>query len=124
MGIWGTGIYDCDGAWDSVDDLVKRLGGEIKDLYADDDDDMEIEDLDSVVLPYVHVIAVLCEHCKATPPKVALVTSWRDRYLKLFADTVDETDAKDDYKVGRPVVIAETFEKLLIQSREFEKHLG
>jgi hypothetical protein len=67
------------------------------------------EDGESMLMPSVEILALLCERTGAVPPKPALIRQWGKKYLKQFDSTIDALNPSAEYKVGRRKVIENTF---------------
>src|SRR5260370_39579986 len=67
------------------------------------------EDGESMLMPSVEILALLCERTGAVPPKPALVRQWAEKYLEVYDDAIDELNPSAEYKTGRRTVIANTF---------------
>jgi hypothetical protein len=67
------------------------------------------EDGESMLMPSVEILALLCERTGAAPPKPALVRQWAEMYLDVYDDTIDGTKPSAEYKAGRRKVIENTF---------------
>lgn len=113
MGTFGEGNFDSDGALDYVNDLVNRLAATVTQCLADEDRSALDEEGETIVVPSVDIIALLCAHCSAVPPKEELVIQWRERYLRLYDEQIDALDPKAGYKVKRRAVIEQTFDRLV-----------
>src|SRR5213078_2312225 len=114
MGTWGVGNFDNDGAGDHVDMIIGQLEATIRDCLADEFKVMLDEDGESVLMPSVEILAVLCEYCKATPPTVEVIQGWQQRYLQVYDQQIDELvlDPKSGFKEQRRRVIVDTFNRL------------
>ena len=67
------------------------------------------EDGESMLMPSVEILALLCERANAVPPKPALVRQWAKKYLDLYDDTVDRSNPSLEHKHARRKVIENTF---------------
>ena len=47
----------------------------------------------------------------ATFPPLATIEAWRDRYLRVWEDGIDELDPDEDYRAERRQVLDRTFER-------------
>jgi hypothetical protein len=121
MGTWGTGNFQNDGALDHVGDLVDNLAGQIDEILAGDNDADADESGESVLMPNVAIIAVLCDACHAAPPKPAKIIEWRKRYLAAFDRSMPGLDSRGDFTKPRREVVEQTFDRLLAGAREFWK---
>jgi hypothetical protein len=55
------------------------------------------------------VLALLCERYDATPPKLATVRQWVQKYLKTYDRCIDDLNPDPAFKVARRKVIEHTF---------------
>ena len=64
-------------------------------------------------MPSMDILTILSKHY-GSPVHInkATVRRWKQFYLKLYDDTVDDLGAKSDYKHDRRIVIESTFENL------------
>jgi hypothetical protein len=116
MGRWGPGNFDSDGARDYLDGVMSDLQSTVERVLKAKPDDMD-DSGESELMPAIELMAVLCETVHAGPPKVELVTAWKEKYAKIC------------HNDGRPYlpavtaphrlkVITETFDRLLKKSLE------
>jgi hypothetical protein len=118
MGTWGEGNFSSDGALDFVGDLIDQLAGTIDSCFDNDNADLD-EGGEDELMPSVFIIRLLSEYCGTAPPKPGVIEPWRERYLAIYDEQIDDLDPDPEYKVKRREVIAETFENLLKLSKEF-----
>lgn len=118
MGTFGTGIFDNDGALDFVCELVGQLTDQINTSLAEGAADLD-EEGDSVLLPSVAIISMLAKNCHAAPPDLDVIYAWRDQFLAIYDEQIDELDPEPAYKVERRQVIQATFEELATLSKLF-----
>ena len=119
MGTWAAGNFDSDGALDYVGSIIDDLAARIDGVFADEGAAYLDEDAEAVIMPSVDILSVLHEHCHAAPPKTAVVTDWKTRYLALFDEQIGGLDPDGDYAAERRTVIEATFSKLENQARAF-----
>src|SRR5947209_6221618 len=96
-----------DGARAYLGMLTAKLMATIKEIVADDERLAPDEDGESLFMPSLDVLALLCERYAAQPPKVAKVRQWRDKYLALF--DAAEIGPSEEFRTKRRMVIANTF---------------
>ena len=121
MGTWGSGNFQSDGALDYLGDVVDELSARIDEILASDSRAAADEEGESVLMPTVAIISVLCNTCNAVPPEPDKIADWRTRYLAVFARTMPGLDFRGDFTAERRAVVEETFDKLLARSRDFHK---
>ena len=56
----------------------------------------------------------------ATFPPSSTLEAWRDRYVRVWDEYIDELEPDEDYRVDRRQVIVSTFERALTVARERE----
>jgi hypothetical protein len=107
MGTWGPGNFSDDIALD-------WLGGVVDALAEDIDRGMTRPEAicGHALAAQVEVLALLCEHFKAAPPKPEVVTVWRAWYLRTWEAEIDSYDPKPEYKAQRREVLQATFSRL------------
>lgn len=111
MGTWGPGNFQNDGALDYLSEIVGQLVRNITDAFKGTKADPD-ELGDSVLMPSVAILAVLCEHCNAHLPQKDRIREWKRKYLQNWDSHIDELDPKPDYKLRRREVISATFDRL------------
>lgn len=120
MGVWGAGNFEQDGALDFVwSDVQQPLVRQIEKMIVDPECAEPDEPDSSKIMAAVEILALLCEHVNAVPPKPSDVASWRKAYLKVWDDYIDELTPKEDYKAARRRVIVETFDRLAAVSKKW-----
>ena len=87
--------------------LIAKLVATIHEVVADDERLEPREDGESLFMPSIDVLALMCERYGATPPKPATVKHWRERYLALF--DAAEIGSSDEFRARRRMVIENTF---------------
>ncbi len=70
------------------------------------------EEGEAVVMPIVGILILLCEQCGAYPPDEGAIVNWRDNYLQIFDNQIDDLAPRGNFKVERRTIIAQTFERL------------
>src|SRR5438034_1327446 len=73
-----------DGARAYLGMLTAKLMATINEVFADEERLAPDEDGESLFMPSLDVLALLCERYAAIPPKLAKVRQWSERYLALF----------------------------------------
>ncbi len=90
MGTWGIGNFDNDGAADYVNNLVDRLTAMVTVILTDKTRAALDEEGEAVVMPIVGILILLCEQCGAYPPDEGAIVNWRDNYLQIFDNQIDD----------------------------------
>ena len=119
MGTWAAGNFDNDGALDYVGEVMDGLVARIEGVFAEEGAADLDEYGEAVIMPSVHIISLLHEHCHAAPPKPAVVAGWKSRYLAIFDEQIDDLEPAGDFASERRAVIENTFTKLETQARTF-----
>jgi hypothetical protein len=104
-----TDNFAHEGARDYLALLTAKLVATISEIAADEDRLALDEDGESMFMPSVEVLALLCERYGARPPKPARVRQWGEQYLEAFDATIDRFNPDPAYKAGRRKVIDHTF---------------
>ncbi len=105
----GEDNFANEGARDYVAMLTTQLVATINAIEANPSRLALDEDGESMLMPSVEILALLCERTGAVPPKPGRVRQWAKKYLDLYDETIDEQNPSDEYKNGRRNVIANTF---------------
>ena len=121
MGTWAEGNFANDGALDYLAEVIDSLSARIEEILADEVRSFPDEEGESVLMPSVEIISILCERCGGAPPKEKTVRQWRERYLQVYDEQIDDLAPQGDYKTARRQVIENTFKKLADQARSFWK---
>ncbi len=98
-----------DGAMDYLAMLTARLLATITEILSNPDRLEPDEDGESMFMPSVEVLALLCERYGAAPPRQATVKQWHARYLQAFDKAFDRMEETDEFKAARRKVIENTF---------------
>jgi hypothetical protein len=121
MGTWGPGSFQSDGALDYVGEVIDSLVARIEEILDDEGRVALDEEGEAVLVPSVHIIGLLVEHCRAAPPKPATVKEWHKKYLKVFDDQIDGLSPTGNFEAERRKVIEDTFAKLEAIAQDFWK---
>lgn len=114
MGTWGAGNFADDSSLDWLyTDVQKPLMDTIERELHDHD-----EGNGTVIIAAVEVLALICEHTPAMPPKPEDVARWRQAYLKTWNGYIDGLDPKAGYKETRLQAIEATFDRLATVARQ------
>src|SRR5215469_8296565 len=108
MGTFAEHNFGNDGAMEYLALLTAKLMATITEIMADPER-MELdEDGESMVMPSVEVLALLCERYNAVPPKPKTVRQWSQKYLEMYDQTIDRLKPRGDFKTARRKVIDHT----------------
>jgi hypothetical protein len=109
MGTFAEHNFGNDGATAYLSVLTSKLIATIKEVCADENRLEADEDGETLLMPSVEVLALLCERYGAAPPKAETVRQWHQQYLAAFDATVGRLKFKADFKAARRKVIDNTF---------------
>ncbi len=102
-----------EGARDYLSMLVSKLVATIKEIYSDDERLSLDEDGESMFMPSVELLALVCERYNATPPKPTSIKRWEKRYLEKFDASVESYNADPAFQESRRRIIEQTFRWLI-----------
>jgi hypothetical protein len=97
-----------DGARAYLGMLTARLMATINEVFADSERLDPDEDGESLFMPSLDVLALLCERYDAAPPKPAKIRQWRDAYLERF-DAAESIGPSEEFRTDRRRVVENTF---------------
>ena len=109
MGTFAEHNFGNDGAMAYLSVLTSKLMATIKEVCADEGRLEADEDGETLLMPSVEVLALLCERYGATPPRAETVRDWHQKYLAAFDATAGRLKLKPDFKAARRKVIDNTF---------------
>jgi hypothetical protein len=109
MGTFAEHNFGNDGAMEYLALLTAKLVAAVTEIMADPERMALDEDGESMLMPSVEVLALLCERYDAMPPRPSTVRQWSQKYLKMYDHCIDEVCADADFKVARRKVIDQTF---------------
>jgi len=98
-----------DGARAYLAILIAKLIATAHEICSNDSRLELDEDGETMFMPSIEVLALLCERYGATPPRPATVRQWHDKYLRLYDRTVDQLEPPPEFKTARRKVIENTF---------------
>lgn len=107
MSDWTEDNFGNDGARDYLSMLIARLVANISEVVNDAERLAPEEDGESILMPAVEVLALLCERYDAAPPRLATVKGWHDKYVAAF--DAGQLKASPSFKAARRKVIENTF---------------
>jgi hypothetical protein len=67
------------------------------------------EDGESMLMPSVELLALVCERYGAVPPRPETVRQWAEKYLRAFDRADDLAEPTPGFRVARRKVIEQTF---------------
>jgi hypothetical protein len=109
MGVLSEDTFDNEGARVYLKMWTAKLVATITDVINDDERLDADEDGETLLMPSVELLALLCERYGEPPPKPEAVHCWRDRYLERFDATVDRLGRGEEFKAARRKVVEKTF---------------
>lgn len=109
MGTFAEYNFGNDGAMDYLAMLTAKLVATATEIMADPERLALDEDGESMLMPSIEILALLCERYDAMPPKPATVRQWRQKYLVTYDDSIDELNPDPGFKSSRRKVIENTF---------------
>jgi hypothetical protein len=98
-----------DGAMEYLALLTAKLVATITEIMADPERLELDEDGESMLMPSVEILALLCERYDAMPPKPATVRQWSEKYLAAYDRGIDAVAPAAHFKTARRKVIDHTF---------------
>ncbi len=109
MGTWGEDNFANDGAADYLAMLTARLVATITEIFSDARRLGLDEDGESMFMPSVELLALLCERYNARPPRAETVRQWSETYLAIYDGSIDRFRPRKGFKEARRKVIVKTF---------------
>src|SRR5262245_13955235 len=100
MGTWSEENFGNDGARDYLAMLTAKLVATINEVFADPERTALDEDGETLLMPSVEVLALLCERYDVAPPRPATVRQWHQTYLAVYDGQIDNLRPKGDYKAA------------------------
>ena len=119
MRTWGEDNFANEGARDYLALLSAKLVATISEIFVDDERLALDEDGESMFMPSVELLALLCERYGVTPPKPSSVQQWLEKYLQLYDRSIDKYSPDRRFRVERRKVIEKTFRWLMSLSESF-----
>ena len=98
-----------DGAMEYLALLTAKLVAAITEIVADPERLALDEDGESMLMPSVEILALLCERYEAMPPKPATVQQWSQKYLAEYDRGIDKVTSDAQFKKARRKVVDHTF---------------
>src|SRR4051812_32230394 len=87
-----------DGAVEYLAMLTAKLVGTITEICDDEHRLRLTEDGESMFMPSVELLALLCERYDAVPPKPDTVRHWAEKYLRVYDGSIDKLRRKPEFK--------------------------
>jgi hypothetical protein len=106
---WTEDNFGNQGARDYLAMLTARLLANVREVISDEDRLAPDEDGESLLMPAVEVLALLCERYNAEPPRPATVRQWHAKYLSAFDAGTDDMEIAPEQVAARRKVIDNTF---------------
>jgi hypothetical protein len=96
------------GARDYLALRAAQLVANISDVVADKERLQPDEDGESMLMPSIELLALVCERYGAVPPKPETVRQWSEKYLRAF-DRAAVDEPTPGFRSSRRKVIEQTF---------------
>jgi hypothetical protein len=109
MSTWTEDNFGNEGARTYLEMLTAKMVGTIHEVLADPERSRLDEDGESLLMPSVELLALLCERYDTAPPKPATVRQWHEKYLAIYDRDVDKLKPRPELKAARRKVIDKTF---------------
>jgi len=111
MATFSEDNFGNDGAQGYLRMLIAKLVATIQEVYADEERLAPDEDGETLLMPSVEVLALLCERYGAEPPRPDTVRPWHEEYLAAYDASADGLKPKrhPEFKAARRRVIDRTF---------------
>ena len=106
---WGVGNFDNDGAMDFLSMQTMQLTATITAVAADAARLELDEDGETLFMPSVELLALLCERYNAEPPRPGAVRQWREKYMEAYDRGIDRLKPSPEFKADRRKAIDKTF---------------
>ena len=116
---WDVGNFDNDAAMDFLSMQTMQLTATIN-AVAEDEARLQLaEDGETLFMPSVELLAMLCERYHAEPPRPNLVREWHEKYLEVYDRGIDRLKTSAEFKISRRKLIEKTFRWLESLSESF-----
>lgn len=109
MGTFAADNFGNDGAREYLALLTAKLVATITEIMAHKGRLALDEDGETMLMPSVELLALLCERYDAVPPKPDAVQKWARKYLKVYDAGVEALGLDAEFKVARRKAIDNTF---------------
>lgn len=98
-----------DGAMEYLALQTAKLVATITEIVADPERLELDEDGESMLMPSVDILALLCERYGAMPPKPGTVRQWSKKYLNAYDGSINRITSDAGFKTARRKAIEQTF---------------
>jgi len=119
MRTWGEDNFANEGARDYLSLVSAKLVATISEIVVDDERLELDEDGESMFMPSVELLALLCERYDVTPPKPSSILGWQQKYLSVYDRSIDKYNPDKAFKAARRKVIEKTFRWLMSLSASY-----
>ena len=119
MRIWGEDNFANEGARDYLAMLTAKLVATASEIFIDAERLELGEDGESMFMPSVELLALLCERYDITPPKPSSVLQWQEKYLQVYDRSAARAHPDPRFRAGRRKVIEKTFRWLMSLSESY-----
>jgi hypothetical protein len=119
MGTFAEHNFGNDGAMDYLAMLTAKLVATITEVLGDESRRALDEDGETLLMPSVEILALLCERYGAAPPRPATIQHWAETYLDVYDREIDRLRPKPGFKAARRKVIDHTFRWLASLSESY-----
>ena len=113
MRIWSEDNFGNEGARDYLAMLAAKLVATASEIFIDAERLELDEDGESMFMPSVELLALLCERYDMAPPKPSLVRQWQEKYLKVYDASSARYNPDLRFQTERRKAIEKTFRWLL-----------
>jgi hypothetical protein len=116
---WTEDNFGNEGARDYLEVLTAKLVATIREVVSDEERIEPDEDGESLLMPSLDVLALLCERYNAAPPRPATIRQWHEKYLAAFDARFDKMKPAPGFKTTRRKFIDKTFRWLVSLSETY-----
>jgi hypothetical protein len=109
MSTFAEDNFGNDGALSYLAMLTARLVAVIVEVTGDPSRLAPNEDGESLLMPSVEILALLCERYNVEPPRPDVVQQWEAMYLEAYDKAPEKRRARPGFKAARRKVIEHTF---------------
>lgn len=109
MGTRGVDNFANRGARDYLALRMAQLVANISEVVASKHRIRPDEDGESMLMPSVELLALVCERYGAAPPKPETVRQWAEKYLRAFDRADDPREPEPGHRAARRKMIEQTF---------------
>jgi hypothetical protein len=123
MGTWGPGSFDNDTAADGLADLTGKVVAQVTAAFAGDDTALEPDEFTgAMVTAWLDVLVLLDAQGwpGAMMPAESDLIGWRERFLRIWGDTIDGLGPSEQYRTARRVAIEQSFDAAIASAHRRE----